>query len=168
MKNNKISPLLFLVVMLLSPLPVLSQDSYQYTVSGAYSNTDYDGGAEMTMLLGAFQLYTSPISYLDGPYAEAGFLNRQSNVALSIGTIELDANIGVLTPSLEGTNLVVGFEYANQNRPFTFGVLYSQADADDAVANVNLEFTIDALGIQLNLAVIMDNTIYLYMHLFVC
>ena len=70
--------------MLSSPLPVLSQDSYQYAIGGAYSNTDYDGNSEMTMLLGAFQLYTSPISYLDGPNAEAGLLNRQSSVALSI------------------------------------------------------------------------------------
>jgi hypothetical protein len=149
MKKNKIFPLLLLVVMLLSPLPVFSQDGYQYTVGGAYSNTDYDGGAEMTMLMGAFQLYTSPISYLDGPYAEAGFLNRQSSLALSIGTVELDANIGVLTPSLEGTNLIVGFQYADQSTPFIFGVLYNQADADDTVSNAKLEFTIDVLGFQL-------------------
>jgi hypothetical protein len=147
MKKKKFLPLL--AALLLNPLPGITQDSFQYVAGGAYSNTGYDGDSELTMIVGALQLYFTPVSYLDAPYAEAGFLNRQSSLALSIGSIEFDIDFGAITPGLDGTTLGFGFEYANPSSPFTFGVLYNEADADDTVASVNLEFTLEVLGFQL-------------------
>jgi len=127
----------------------LAQDSYQYVVGGVYSSSEADNNIDTTMLVGALQIYTSPISYLGGPYAEAGFLNRQSNLLLSFGSIEFDADLGVTTASLDGTNLGLGFEYSSRSTPITFGVLYNQAESDDTVLNANLELNYDVLGLQL-------------------
>lgn len=135
--------------MLISPVSAMAQDSYQYLVGGGYSDTDSDDAIESNVIFGAFQLYTSPISYRDGPYAEADFLNRQSNFLLSLGSVEFDIDFGAVNPSLDGTILGAGFEYANQSTPFTFGVLYSQAEADDTVFNTNVEINYDVLEFRL-------------------
>ena len=147
-KSKRLLPLL-LTMILTSPLSALAQDSYQYIAGGAYWNTDSDGNIESTAILGAFQIYTTPISYLDGPYAEAGFLNRQPSLLVSFGSVEYDADFGAVTPSIDGTILGAGFEYASKDTPFAFGVLYNQAEADDTVINTKLEINYDVLQLRL-------------------
>lgn len=149
MKTKQILLSLLAVLVFLMPTLSLAQGGYQYVVGGVYSSSESDSNIDTTTLLGALQIYTSPINYMDGPYAEAGFLNRQSNLLLSFGTIEFEADLGVTTASLDGTNLGFGFEYGNQSTPFTIGVLYNQAKADDTVLNANLELNYDVLGLQL-------------------
>jgi hypothetical protein len=122
-----------------------AQDSYQYVAGAGYSNTDYDFDLEITSLLGVFQMYTAPVSYTDGPRAEAAFLNRQPSLFLSYGTVDFE----IFTESIDGTNLIAGFEYASQNTPFTLGVLYNQAEANETIFATEVEVTQDVLGFQL-------------------
>ncbi len=147
-KIKRMFPLL-LTMMHVIPVSTFAQDNYQYIAGGAYWNTDSDGSIDSIAILGAFQLYTRPISYLNGPYAEAGFLDRQPSLLLSFGSVEYDADFGTVTSSLDGTILGAGFEYASKDTPLAFGVLYNQAEADDTVINTKVEINYDILQLRL-------------------
>ncbi|MCI0506815.1 MAG: putative porin [Gammaproteobacteria bacterium] len=145
MNKNKFLLPLCLSVAFTYPSFSQAQDSYQYVAGAGYANTDYDFDFEITTLLGVFQMYTAPVSYTEGPRAEAAFLNRQPTLLLSYGTVDFE----IATESIDGTDLIAGFEYANQNTPFTFGVLYNQAEADETILGTEVEVTQDVLGFQM-------------------
>ena len=150
MKNYKsLNPTICLVAVLLLaviiPVSVKAADSYQYSVAGLYANSDDDSGFESTLILGGLAYYVKPVSLNKGPYAEAEFLDRQSNIIGAFGLAEFDFS-GV---DVDGNALLVAYTFAEQSTPFTFGLSHVFIDADDTVSgnSVDIESSQSTLNI---------------------
>ena len=144
---KKATKFLYLIpAVLLFGAPVSqANESYQATVNGIYTNTDNDDDVEITILALGGQYYFKPVSVANGPYGEAGFLNRQSSVIGAIGTVDVD----IFTETLSGTSFILGFEYADPSQPITAGIIYNYASADKTISGINVELTLDSVLVQL-------------------
>jgi len=144
--RNAISLLiLWPVLILLSPSLSAADDSYRYSIEGFYQNTENDSDVETTLLLGGFRYYFQPVALGNGPYQEADFLDRQTNILGGFGTAEVD----VFSVDVDGNIIMLEFEYADQRTPFTFGVNYTTMDADETISGITLDVNLDMLSFEL-------------------
>ena len=144
MRNSKsVTPTIYLIAVLLLvviiPVSVKAADSYQYGVAGTYTNSDNDSDFESTLILGGLAYYFKPVSLNKGPYAEADFLDRQSNIIGAFGLAEFDFS-GV---DVDGNAIVVAYKFAEQSTPFTFGLSHAFIDADDTVSGNSVDIESD-------------------------
>lgn len=137
--TSKLCFKVILLVVLIIPVSVQASDSYQYSIAGIYENSDDDSDVETTLILGGLAYYFKPVSLNKGPYAEAYFLERQSNIIGAFGLAEFDFS-GV---DVDGNAIVVAYTFAEQSTPFTFGVAYTLFDIDDSVSGSSVDIESD-------------------------
>ena len=140
MKNSKsLTPKIYLiaVILLVATIPVSVQatDSYQYSIVGAYQNTDDDSNSDSTFILGGLAYFFKPVSLNKGPYAEADFLDRQSYIIGAFGVAEF----GFSGIDLDGNAIVIAYTFAEQSTPFTIGLAHSLVEADDTVSGNSVD-----------------------------
>ena len=118
---------------------------FKYAVGGTYSSTDSDADLEITTIVGGAQFFLAPVSTNKGPYAEAGFLDRQTNVLAALGLLTLD----IAGFDIDGNMIGASFEYADQSQPITLGVTYNSGNADDNIFGVSVDVSLDILGFEI-------------------
>ena len=121
-----------------------AEDSYRYEAGVMYSDTDYDSGLGYTTILGAAQILLDPVSYKNGPYAEASFFDRHSSFIVGLGMQEFE--IGAV--DIDGTATALAFEFAQPDSPFVLGASYTSLDAEETVAGIFLDFEVAELVIS--------------------
>ena len=132
-------------VLLFSAPVSYASETYQTAVGGFHSQTDNDDDLEITTMAIAAQYFLKPVSTENAPYGEASFLNRQSSFLGAFGTLDVD----IFSVSIDGTNLIVGFEFADPAQPITASILYNTSKADDTVFDTNIELTLDVVQLEL-------------------
>lgn len=144
--NNAVCSITLIILFMLASLPVhAAGDIYSSSVSGLLTTTDYDDDTEFTGLLAGFQLFHDPVSLDKGPYEEASFLDRQSNISVAISSDEYDLD-GETT---DGNSFFFTYEFAEQSQPVTFGFLYATSNSDGEISGIAIDTSIDILTFQL-------------------
>jgi len=137
----------YLLLFLLLSVATLASanDTYRSSVTGLFDNTTYQDDAELKLFALGLQFFYLPVSIDKGPYEEAAFLDRQTNLGISMGTLESTFS----GESINGNAFFLTGVYADQALPYTFGLNYSAENTDDSVSGVDVEITIDIVSFEL-------------------
>jgi len=146
---KKYLPILFIgfVLQMFSLAGLCNESPNSYRAEGefGYSHEDGDDRDSEVLSLG-FSYYLSPVSISNRPYAEAPFLERVGSVVAVYGKIDSEWDFG----NGDGPIYGMGFQYADKNLPFYFGIVYAKADQDiDSKTNPSASASIksDSVGI---------------------
>ena len=135
----------FCMFIAITPAVSAANDSYQSEFAAIYESAEDDSDFESTLMLGGLAYYFKPVSYKNGPYAEADFLDRQTAILGGFGLADLDFG-GI---DLDGNVFLLAFIFAEQTSPLTFGITYLQLDADENIAGNSVDVTSDTVGFEL-------------------